>query len=1076
MGGKTASITSTKVAQLPVQTSALGLVIPLGWGVNRVKPNLIYYDDFNAVNHTTTSGGKGGGGVKNTTYTYTVTLVMALCAGPILGVPRIFLDKSVYTDGAKTALAQVGFSLATGARGQATWGYLTTHHPDKALGYSGLAYAYASGYALDSNASLPNHSFEVRFSTHVAGLSDANPADILTDFLANSVYGVPGWGTGLIGDLTAYSTYCLAAGLLLSPLIDQQRSASDFVTELMLASNSNCYWSEGVLKVTPRGDTAVTGNGVTFAPSLAPVYALNDDSFIPASDGADPVTVDVLDQSDAYNIVQVEYLDRSNQYNTAIATAQDMANVAQFGRRKQDPTTIHSICDAAIAQAVAQLYLQKTLYVRGQYKFVIGWQYALLEPTDLVSITDAGLGLSNYLVRIIQIDDDEDTCRTITAEDMLVGAGHAPLYASASAAGAVINQSVDPGDASAPVMFNAPSSLSSGALEVWIGASGGVNWGGAQVWTSLDGTNYQYAGEITGPARYGVTTTAFPLGATSDTVNSLGVDLSESGGVLTSASRAAADAGVTLCLVDNELIAFETATLTGAYQYTLGGYICRGMLGTQIAAHPVGAPFVRIDQALLEYQYLATQANSLVYIKFVSFNAFGLGLQDISTVPVYEITPAGVPAPGAGSWTATGSTVAGDTGTAPFLTVTGASDRSGVQGVIVEYRQIIDAAPTYGPWGRAEYPASATTIQINVGTKGDYQVHIRYRLLGGMENQAVFLDLGVVTCGVSLTSALPNITGLGAVYQGDITRIAWTAVEDYRKPDYEIRTGPTWAAATLMGRTTNPVFTTNGDATYWIAAHYAVPNGGGDVYSATPVSVVIVGSQLTNNVVATHDEQGKGWLGALVNATVAGGVVTLNAGSLLGSYTVPASHRVDIGRVAACNVLTTVTAHAVSTHDDVLSAMDFLSIADLLDGALGPFVSATPQIRLSLDGVSWGAWTNWSAGKYVARVFDFQVSLSTTDPSVLPVLTGFSIGVDAPDRTDSFPSQTVAAAGSTIIFGTPFNGGPSGTSAPNVQATIIGASPGDDLIMSVSSTAITAQVMNGGVGVARTVSFIVQGY
>ena len=40
----------------------------------------------------------------------------------------------------------------------------------------------------------------------------------------------------------------------------------------------------------------------------------------------------------------------------------------------------------------------------------------------MMTITDPGLGLDHYLVRIVQIDDDEDICRTILAEDVLVGA------------------------------------------------------------------------------------------------------------------------------------------------------------------------------------------------------------------------------------------------------------------------------------------------------------------------------------------------------------------------------------------------------------------------------------------------------------------------------------------------------------------------------------------------------------------------------------------------------------------------------------------------------------------------------
>ena len=1074
MAGRSASSSVTRYAGLQVQTSALGLNIPIGWGTFRCKCNLVDYMDFKS---TANKARSGKGGTTTTSYNYSASLILAICEGPIDAVPTIYVDGKIYADGSKTALVQTSLSLANGTVGQAVWPYLTSNHPDHAIGYSGLAIVHATHYGLGTSASPPNHSFEVvRTSTFgVPGTPDADPSLVVADFFENTRTGVPGWRAGLLGDLTQYQDYCLAAGLLVSPVIDNQRSAKDFIDELLKATNATCVWSEGALKFIPYGDAPLTGSGKTFTPDNTPIYALNDDDLVVEKDEA-PIQVDIMDQSDAYNVVQLEYLDRTNQYNMAIALASDAANVAQYGLRRKDPDTVHCIANPAVAAISAQLYLQRTLYIRAQYKFKLGWMFAALEPGDIVELTDPGLGLTAYPVRITQIDEDQHYGLSVTAEDAPIGVGAAPLFVMQEGLGQALDQNVDPGDATAPAVFNAPQSLTGGALEVWIGAAGGPNWGGAQVWTSLDGTNYQYSGQIEGPARYGVTTTALPVGSDPDTTHSLGVDLSASGGELTSASQMEADASASLCLIDGELIAYETATLTGASQYTLSGYLRRGQFGTAIAAHAVGAPFVRIDGALFEYPYLATQADQTVYVKLVSFNLYGRGLQDIATVAAYEIVSAGVPAPGAGAWTAAGSTVGGETGAAPILTLAGAVDAPGVQSVIVEYRQLIDPTPTYGPWARADYPASSTTIAVNVGAAGTYAVRIRYRLLGGAENAAAFLDLGLVAVGVPLQASLANVTNLVTVYQAGITRLVWSAVDDYRNPDYEVRLGPTWASASPLGRTTGTSFTTHGDGAYWVAAHYVIPNAGGDVYSAAPAEVVIAGSQLTSNIVASYDEAATGWSGTLTDASIVSGAVVLTPGDPTGTYQVPAGHRINIGRVADCNVVISLAGHAVSTTDDVLSTTDLLGVADLLDGALGPFIGLTPQIRLSPDGTTWGAWANWSAGAYAAMAFDFRVVLASSEASVSAVLTGFTVAVDAPDRTDSFPAQAVASGGSTITFTAPFNGGPGGSATPNVQATILNATPGDDLIMTVTASAITAQVKNGGVGVGRTVSFIAQGY
>ena len=1038
MAGRPKTATQpTRYAGLNVQTSALGVVVPIVWGTGRVKFNVVWYNGFQSQ---AIKGGKGG--APTTGYNYWADVIMGICEGPITAITKVFKDTSLLA-----TPAAAGLSYGLGAIGQSVWGYLSTKYPSQALGYSGLVIAYASHYALDSSAALPNHSAEIKSTLQVAGLPDANPKDILTDWFTNSRYGVPNWPAGALGDWTQYGTYCLAANLLLSPVVDTERTGSDFLKEILQASNSDCVWSEGLLKIIPYGDTAVSGNGAAFTPNLTPVYALNDDSFHPQTDGEAPITVDIEDQSDAYNIVQVDYLSRTNQYNSGLKVAQDMANIAQYGRRKQSPISLHSICDDQVAMNVAQLLLQRTLYIRGQYKFILPWSYALLEPMDIVTITDTSLGLNAYPVRIVQIDEDEDNCFSIIAEDVLAGVSHAPIYSHQDSAPVVVNTAVDPGgveanlllysgdvtqaswvktnctiaanvandqyglatadaivpsatsggsaaqvgsgavpngvgstntfstsiDAAAgsllvglcahggtgspgaggvtsftdsvngaytaetqvqngnsdtirafhfanaahlptgstatetsgivvsqyaalvaitgavtsspldkqgagttgtgtapsiatgtlsqaaeivigyvfiangdvdafteasgwttggsislsgglsivrwaykvvsstasvtynptlgtsrnylanvmsykltgssgaaahavsqtilsfaglnytaavciqknahkcarvtlsdaagangayievdvnagviltpgtaigsglvvsaqllatlvsgiwqvvvtaqvpgatylklsvnglddggnlswvgdgsnalnisqaalrqgtdpgvyaatgaaaagPVIFNPPSVLAR-SPEVWAAAAGGPNWGGCYVWTSIDGSNYEQVGTIELGCRYGSATTSLASNTDPDTTDTVGVDLSPSGGSLIGASQATADNGGTLCLIDNELICYETATLTNPSRYTLGTYIRRGYLGTPIAAHAAGAPIVRLDGTPFQLPYAAPTSSQLCYVKFQSFNPWGKAVVALSDCIAYPFTP-----------------------------------------------------------------------------------------------------------------------------------------------------------------------------------------------------------------------------------------------------------------------------------------------------------------------------------------------------------------------------------------------------------------------------------------------------
>ena len=71
LGKKTISNTENKIGALNVQQSSQGVPIPIVFGKTRIAPNLLWYNDFTAVPHTTEqSGGKGGGTTQqNTTYT-----------------------------------------------------------------------------------------------------------------------------------------------------------------------------------------------------------------------------------------------------------------------------------------------------------------------------------------------------------------------------------------------------------------------------------------------------------------------------------------------------------------------------------------------------------------------------------------------------------------------------------------------------------------------------------------------------------------------------------------------------------------------------------------------------------------------------------------------------------------------------------------------------------------------------------------------------------------------------------------------------------------------------------------------
>ena len=83
----------------------------------------------------------------------------------------------------------------------------------------------------------------------------------------------------------------------------------------------------------------------------------------------------------------------------------------------------------------------------------------------------------------------------------------------------------------------------------------------------------------------GQLTANLPAVSDPDTTNSVSVSLSESDGAFPALTASQADNFQSLILVDQELIAYSTATLTSSNNYTLSGYLRRGVYGTPITPH-----------------------------------------------------------------------------------------------------------------------------------------------------------------------------------------------------------------------------------------------------------------------------------------------------------------------------------------------------------------------------------------------------------------------------------------------------------------------------------------------------------
>ncbi len=803
---------------LQVQTSSSAVPIQIVYGCNKVAPNCFWSGDFR-YSVQKSHGGKGGGG-QITGYTYTVDLMLGLCEGPINAVGGVWNNNSI------TYMWNLGLSLFSGATPQSEWGYLESSYGDQALHYNGLAYVAGANFYLGSSASLPALSFDVHgVLVGTGGLSgnqwDASPALVIQDFLTNAQYGV-GFPAASInaasllssGGNASYQNYCQAVGLAISPIVSNQEAANSILARWLQLTNAAAVWSGGQLKFIPYGDSARTANNATYTPNLTPVYDLTDDDFV-HEDGRDPVEVVRNDPFAAKNWVSLEFLDRFNWYDASIVQAWDQNAIELYGLNAMSTVTAHEFCHWWIAQTSAQLILQRSLYIRNTYNFKLSFEYCLLEPMDLITITDPGLGMNNVPVRITSIEEDDSGILSVTAEEFPAGIATAVAYPVQAGSGsqATTGQNVVPQAVNTPLIFEPPPALTGGDAEVWValsaglpvvyklaeagstgnhnaawcgpsgaigdlaefsvsvqcvertavgivaydgvatsqcdfdlsvspptatpatgalfsaasitetqsgffllsvslplqaigaprfalclassvgttsyggtsgdgvyvwspqvstgdeslsalssvptltgstfaahsdlmtpeGGAGGADpyWGGAYVYLSTDNATYTQVGQINGPARQGVLTDSIAAPSQQpDTTNTIAVSLVESGGALVSGTAADAKNAVTLCLVDNELFAYETATLTGPNAYNLT-FLERGLYGSPATSHASNAPFARLDDLIFKYSLPSAFVGVTIYLKFASFNIFGQAVQDLSTCTAYAYTPVG---------------------------------------------------------------------------------------------------------------------------------------------------------------------------------------------------------------------------------------------------------------------------------------------------------------------------------------------------------------------------------------------------------------------------------------------------
>jgi hypothetical protein len=280
---------------------------------------------------------------------------------------------------------------------------------------------------------LPNISVEINgFRVGTAGnntevLPDASPALIIYDMLYDPRVGIS--FPGPPADFSFYQNYCQARLFGFSLICDKQQPLHNWIEELLLLTTSAAFWSSGRFIILPYDIAQADNNDAAYYPNLTPVANLTDDDFLPwsakgkgtSSPGEkDPILITRNDVSQLTNWLTMEILLRAFWYDPLVQPPVfDQASLELYGVRDTSSVQAHEICTEDVGGGVSFTMLNRKLRMRLTFKFKLGVRWMLLEPMDIVTITDATWGLANYSVRITEVEEDENGDLTMTAEQLV---------------------------------------------------------------------------------------------------------------------------------------------------------------------------------------------------------------------------------------------------------------------------------------------------------------------------------------------------------------------------------------------------------------------------------------------------------------------------------------------------------------------------------------------------------------------------------------------------------------------------------------------------------------------------------
>jgi hypothetical protein len=569
----------------------------------------------------------------------------------------------VYSALAGTPLVQNTTSEGSLADGQyyvaAT--YIAFHSAQAGVGFN-VKYAIAvnpeyNSYRYGGTATLANYGLFIGDGSFPpiyaevdgllgGGVTDANPSDIIYDLLTNQAYGLGlstsdiDFSVGQSGAASSsFAYYCQAQDLLQSVAITEQQSAAEIVQKIASGSDGVLVWSDGKLRIFPYAE----GDVGAFDSWQTPAYNVGNDDIL------GDITIRTDGSLERPNEVPVKFIERaapsttpppaagSGYIETQVSQPETSSQQATGVRKAQTVETfLHSKTAAA---KLSQILSQRSTYYLNEYSLTLSSRFIMLEPFDIITVTDAQLGFDQKPMRITSMIRNSDRSIGVSAIDWLGQVfGDVPV--------------LEEGAPQLPIPQPDPTYVGGSYIrlspvepqtkpEILIAACPlqPDNFGGYEAWVSWDDVTFTRAGLAEGGTFGHVIGTTLPAGLPLDTTNTVRIDCEQSQGIIPDANVTDRDSLISQLIIGDEVVAYANSDLVGGEEHTYDvSSMLRGQKGSASAEHIAGTRCLLVDEHIIRVPIERNRAGQLLYVKLLGVNKSGIVTQALADVTSLQYT------------------------------------------------------------------------------------------------------------------------------------------------------------------------------------------------------------------------------------------------------------------------------------------------------------------------------------------------------------------------------------------------------------------------------------------------------